>query len=342
MFLSNFYAIGISNLLIIIYILVLNYENKQGLKNFVIKEMFIIFNIYFLINIPILIKQLNRTFFLMRNIQNNIMYEDHITGLIGASGTHELTFYWILLVLINLYKYYVSGKRTILFLSITEVIFMILISSQNDNTAFFVLFFAIILQFIFIIMISSKIKLSNVIKLLVILLCIFTITTFLYKNNSTVYDFVNRRVFVKMEQYGIKESSSSKGEKDEERVALFKVALEQGNGYGLGKGIGSIKAYGDPSLPEHFGMSEISFRTYEGGIIYLLSLILLFTHFLNRIFITKANLKSLMSFIIIGINITFLSIYTTIFKKPFFALSIGLIIFIFKQQYTNKQYRIKP
>ena len=337
-FISNFYILGLANLIIIIYILILNYENENGLRNFVLKEIFIIFNSYFIINIPIIIKQLNRTYFLMRNIENNPMYEDHITGLIGASGTHELTFYWSLLILINIYKYFKSRKKSILLMSFIEVIFMINISAQNDNTAFFIIFFVIILQYLFITTFRNKVKIINIIKLLLVLTCILSIAQYFYNNNPIVYDFINRRVVVKMEQYGILESSNSSAARDEERIALFKVALEQGDGYGFGKGIGSIISYGDPSLPKHFGMSEISFRTYEGGLIYLLSIILILTHFLNRIFIKKGRLSCIMSFILIGVNITFMCIYTNIYRKPFFALSLGLIIFIYKQQNNDEKY----
>ncbi|MBM7869847.1 hypothetical protein JOC70_001317 [Clostridium pascui] len=83
----------------------------------------------------------------MRYVQYNPMYKAHITELIGASGTHELTFYWILLALTNLYKHLKSKRIYILILAGMQIIFMFIISIQNDNTAFFVLFPIIIVQY---------------------------------------------------------------------------------------------------------------------------------------------------------------------------------------------------
>ncbi|WP_139376210.1 hypothetical protein, partial [Clostridium chromiireducens] len=140
LFISNFYSQGMANLSVVIYILMLANENRGGLKNFILKDLFIILNTYFIINIPILIKQLDYTYFLMRNVQSNSMYEDHVTGLIGTSGTHELTFYWIVLTIVNLYKYSQKKNKKILILTCAYVVFMFIISSQNDNTAYFILF----------------------------------------------------------------------------------------------------------------------------------------------------------------------------------------------------------
>ena len=142
----NLYTQGIADFFVIAYILILVYENREGLGRFIRNDLFYIFNIYFLINIPILLKQIGNTFFLMRNFEENPFYQDHITGLIGANGTHELTFYWIMLILINMYRYSVKKEKALLVVNVIYVIFMIIISSQNDNTAFFIIFPLIISQ----------------------------------------------------------------------------------------------------------------------------------------------------------------------------------------------------
>lgn len=340
LFISNFYSQGIANLIIIIYILILNYENKQGLKNFILNDLFRILNSYFIINIPIIIKQLDRTYFLMRYIESNPMYEDHITGLIGASGTHELTFYWSLLVIINLYKQSQTKSKIIPILTGMQVIFMFIISSQNDNTAFFIFFPIIIIQYFFKDIFNNKNIFKKMLKFTIVVMVVIIVGKYIYETNYNVNKFINTRVVSKIEQYSgiIIDSNMSTGS-DEERIALFKVALEIGNGYGLGSGIGSIQSYGDPSLPRHFGMSEISFRTYEGGIIYLIILILIFTQFLNRIFITRRRVSSIISFIIIGANIIVMSMYTLVFRQAFYPLSLALMIFIFSQHY-NESYTI--
>lgn len=335
LFIHNFYRYGIANLIVIVYILMLNYENIEGLKRFILKDLFKILNIYFIINIPIIIKQLDGTYFLMRHIENNPMYEDHITGLIGASGTHFLTFYWILLTLVNLYKQSQVKNKLITVLTFMEFIFMIIVSSQNDNTAFFVFFPIIMVQYLIKDILNNRNKTTKVFKFILVFLFITITIGYIYETNYHVNKFVNNRVLLKLEQYGIIEGNNISKGNDEERIALFKVALEVGNGYGLGRGIGSVQTYGDPSLPSHFGMSDISIKTYEGGLVYLLSLILIFTQYLSRIFIVKKRLFKVVSFIIVGVNITIMAIYTGIFRQGFFSLSLGLIMVIFNQHYNK-------
>lgn len=337
LFIRNFYTQGISNLIVIFYILILSCDNNQFLKNFILKDLFIILNCYFILNVSILIKQLDYTYFLMRNIENNPMYEDHITGLIGSSGTHQLTFYWIVLVIINLYRYSQTKKKRILLLTALYVMFMFIISSQNDNTAFFILFPIIIGQYFIKYVFNKKKIIFNILKASLSILVILFMSMYIYINNENINEFVNTRVVEKFEQLGLSNGNNTSSDIDEERIALYKVALEIGNGYKLGCGIGSIETYGDPSLPKHFGMSEISLRTYEGGIIYLAMLILIFSYFLNRIFTLKMKKNKIISFIIISINITFMSIYTMIFREPFYSFALSLLIFIFSYHYNEEQ-----
>ncbi|WP_196001871.1 hypothetical protein [Clostridium sp. 1001271B_151109_B4] len=332
---NNLYSEGIVNLIAIIYILVLRYENPKGLKNYILNEVFYILNIYFIVNIPIIIKQLEGTYFFMRLTQFNPMYEDHITGLIGASGTHELTFYWIILVLINFYKFSQNRKKMIIVITTLYIIFMFIISSQNDNTAFFIIFPLIMVQYCLKFVLDKKYIIKNLIKSLFIILIIIGVSVFIYNSNEDVNIFVNTRVLSKLEQFGIKDRNVTNQGSDEERIALFKVALEKGDGYKIGKGIGSIQTYGEPTLPKHFGMSEISLRTYEGGLVYLIILILIFSHFLYRIY-RPINKDKLIVYIAITLDITFFAIYTLIFRQVFFSFALALIVFIFSLNYKEE------
>ena len=246
-FLKNFYLYGLSNLIVILYIMILSYRNKGALKNFILKEMFIIFNAYFIINIPIIIKQLEGTYFLMRNVEGNPMYEDHITGLIGASGTHQLTFFWIILIIINLYSYFTLNRKFGLVSSIIYIPFMIIVSSQNDNTAFFLLFPFIVGQYLLYRFIFNKnISFFSIVKIIFLTMSILFLFTAVYKNNDNVKNFVDGKVTRKLVQYGVIDGVvDEKYGNDEERIFLDKYALEYGNGYKLGNGIGSIELYGD-------------------------------------------------------------------------------------------------
>lgn len=338
---SNGFAQGIANLSVIIFIFILSERYRDGLKNFALRDIFTIFNIYFLFNVPIIYKQLDYTYFLMRGIGNNPMYEDHITGLIGQSGTHQLTFYWILLTIINLYKYATSKKKYILVIIISEIVFMIMVSSRNDNTAFFLIFPIIVGQYLALNLFKKEkniLKLvKNIFKALIIGCFVFVGVKYLYTVNEDVNEFVNNRVLEKLEQFSIvnKGNRQTDTSEDEERIYLFKVALEDGKGYKMGHGIGSIESYGDISMPVHFGMSEISLRVYEGGIIYLAILILIFSHFLNRIVASSNKFGFFANFAIICGNITFMTIYTTIFREPFYSFALSFIFFIFSERYID-------
>lgn len=333
MFLDNFYKYGISNIIVIIYIIYISYNNIIGLQSFILNELYLILNGYFILNIPIIIKQLNYTYFMMRNVGSNIMYEDHITGLIGSSGTHRLTFLWILIVIINIYKISVSKKKSLTILTVFYVFFMFFISSKNENTAFWILFPAIVMQFLFSIsFINANDKTIKVLKYLISIFIVGLFIVIIYNSSNNIKSFIdvevieNLRIVEKLEQYGIIKGNAQYQEVHEERIMLFKYALENGNGYKLGKGIGSILTYGDPSLPKHFGMSEISLRTYEGGLIYLLSLILVFTYAISKIFEIICCKKNNILFIVIAINITIMAIYTAIFRVMWYSLTLSIIM----------------
>ncbi|MPQ43535.1 hypothetical protein [Clostridium tarantellae] len=339
-FLNNFYTNGLANIFIIIYFAILNIENKEALKKFILNDLFIILNSYFLINIPIIMKQLGGTHFLMRFYSNNPMYKDHITGLIGSSGTHELTFFWIALIIINIYRFALNKNKGLLIFIIVEILFMFVISSKNDNTAFFLIFPFLIAQYLFkYVLYASKKELKNI--FIIVLICFISLFA-LYNFNKDIRNFMDTRVAEKLEQYGLKKIpekkiKQNKKPKEEERLMLYKMALEKGNGYGFGKGIGSILSYGEKRLHKHFGMSEISFRVYEGGIIYFLALILVFTQMLNKLLDLK-KLKFL-GFIVIAIDLTLLAVYTMVFRYSLYAIMLSLIVCVTGYNYNNENSR---
>ena len=102
---------------------------------------------------------------------------------------------------------------------------------------------------------------------------------------------------------------------------MFNYALENGDGYTIGKGIGSISDYGDSKLPPHFGMSNISSLVYQGGVIYLILIITVF----YTIYYRMSKNKNFKYGILIYIFLIFLSYYTQPFTESYLTFFVGLI-----------------
>lgn len=323
------YAFG--NIFIIIYFAYIINNKTKSLEKFIVKYLSIVLNLYFFINVPIIIKQIDGNGFMMRFTQYNPFYTDHITGMIGESGTHRLTFYWIVLTLLNIYIYQKYKNKTMFWIIISQVVFMIIISSYNDNTAFYYVFPIIISQFF--IKELFQVKIKTIGKGIILVIITIMISTYLINHNEQLNKFYNSRIVEKYQQYLSKDEYKD----DEERIALFKYALKYGNGYKFGSGIGSISYYGDEQLPKHFGMSEISSKVYEGGIIYLATIIIVYAYCTKAIFniSDKSRMRNFILFILISMNYLFLAMYTQLFGKSEIIGMIGIIACIFRFKYEN-------
>ena len=313
---GNFFSYGIlfgvGNLLIIKFFIQLFQSNRRYMKEVFIVKLRKVFNGYFWINSIVMYKQLNGTYFLMRHYQNNPMYEDHITGFIGASGTHRLTLFWIALIVFNINYYLDSKRKTTLLTVIIQLIYMIIMSAYNDNTIFYVLMPLILVE-VYGIRLVKKIGIKKL--FLVVVATIIFINTFNYLKtvNVEVDSFLSTRVSEKICQLA---NSEDENIDDEERIELLKYSLKYGNGYKFGVGIGSV-SYSDSRLSRHFGMSEISIKTYEGGLIYLFELILLYSTYMHMLICRRNSIRSkIILFIIVFFNILMMASYTQIFRIP--------------------------
>lgn len=329
-FYENLIVYGIGNITIMAFFL--NFMLKKDIKLIqkILEKFIFIINFYFIINVPIMLLQLNNTYFMMRYHESNRMYEDHITGLIGASGTHRLTFFWITLIIANMYYYSKKNNKILLIYMIAQVFFMAVMSSYSDNTAFFIMFPLIIIQSIFITMRRFNIKV--LLKYTSFVILITYIGMPLLMSNEQVKYFYETRVLEKIYQYTGQSNKHSSNIKDnEERIELYQYALEHGDGYELGKGIGSV-TYGDYRMPAHFGMSEISIKAYEGGIIYLILLISMYAYYSYKIITSNNNISykgKLFVFFIVTMNLVLFSIYTQIFMCSeliiFWTISLSIL-----------------
>ena len=158
------------------------------------------------------------------------------------------------------------------------------ISAFNDNRMYYVLlaFFIapIILKYL---KTEGKIKWTKIIKAIVVIAIIGVMLFLMYFFSNGIREFVDNEIYEKNIQKTIDRVTNSRTNSNgvrEERIELTLYALNKGNGYGFGKGIGSILLYGDPNLPKHFGLCETSLRIYTGGLIYLILIIFMYYIFI--------------------------------------------------------------
>ena len=285
-------------------------------------------NIYFFINIPILIIQAQGTGFLMRGLESstNQFYPDHISGLLGIDGTHKLTILTIATVIGNIYLWTKNSQKRYLIFMIIEIVFSMYISIYNDNKALYLLLPIMLLPIIFKLLIQAN-KNKKIVKIIIAFLLFGLIIFEIYQTNETIKSEIDSIIASVFE----KDDNGNSNASNQERIQLFVYALNYGNGYGIGMGIGSIKLQGDVRLPTHFGISDLSSRTYEGGIIYVLLWTLIFSIILyNSICVDENNL---LIFFLIFMAILIFIVYeqiTTTWNQTFL---LGLMFMMYKNFY---------
>lgn len=340
---ENFIVYGVGNIIILVFFADFINSKSIEMSEKILKKIITIANLYFFINIPIILLQLNNTYFMMRYHEENTMYSDHITGLIGANGTHKLTFFWVLLIVGNIYNYNKTKNKYLLAYIIAQICFMAVISSYNDNAAFFIIFPIIVSQ-ILLLTKNNSINILKIYKNIFWGILVIIISICIVSSNENLQEFYNARVLTKINQYTNQIFNNDNNiKKEEERISLYKYALENGNGYKIGKGIGSI-TYGDDRMPRHFGMSEISIKVYEGGLVYIILLIILYTYYSYKVVIDgkKTNYKrKVIVFITLLMDFTLFSTYTQIYRTSELIIFWAMTLCILRMMIRDKQFKYK-
>lgn len=308
-------------------------SKDDNLKKTILKTTFTIGNIYMVINSIIMIKQLNYSYYMMRNFEGNTFYADHITGLLGASGTHRLCLFYLVIIFVNFYFLKSENKfQKILayIMLIFTLAFSLYFSTLNDNRAYYFLLMIFLVPIIYKSLIEMYYSKKKLFKIVLGALIIGLITFATYNYNSTFKEFIDVEIIEKVYARTNRNMKSSTS-KSEERIELLNYALENGNGYSIGKGIGAVQIISDPSMPRHFGISEITSRVYNGGLIYFFLLLYLFYVLICSM--TGITRKSLKVFIFFSLLI--LAAYQQIFSICEETFLIGilycLIGYIFKE-----------
>jgi hypothetical protein len=252
---------------------------------------------------------------------DNNYYQDQITGLIGMSGTHILSLFYTTVILLNYMCVLKEGKnkKSVGWL-VFNLLSSIIIALFNDNKSYYILLVMAIILIIAIKIINKEMNKKRIITIVLSLLTMIGIL-FLIQISNLNTDSNNRITYYINSITNIGAS---------ERTKLFNYALDKGNGYGIGNGIGSIQDYGDPNLPKHFGINNLSSLTYQGGITYLFLVIIGFF----IVYYKMSKIKNYKYGFLIFAFLILLCYYTQPFSESYLTFFISLIFMCIGEIYT--------
>ena len=323
-FLRNWYRTFKSILLIIYFTSLLN-SKRDLLISFLTKNLKL-FNVYALINIPILLSQRTHDFsttsfeaLLGRVSYRNSLYysKDMMSGLFGLYGTPRLAVFISFLLFLNYIanRYIVKKRKTFDIYNCLLLAFYLWMATQNDNKGFFIM----IALFLFVLYISLHVsKLQNKLdrystekvvnlsfRIIVFLILITVFFLFAY-NFSALFKGTIDEIMLKIHDavnvpdYLHYNSIVGGGE----RFAMILFALSRPDTAIVGYGLGNY-LYTSGNLGfRHFGQADVGTFICLGGSLYIILMYLL---------IYKTFKKSLRSSLIppIMLGVFFiLSVYT--------------------------------
>lgn len=291
---------------------------RQLIKKFLLKNIFL-FNLYYIINIPIIILELNGMVWLAGMHPSNVSYtliEDMGSGLLGYYGTPILGLFFAFMTVYNLYysNHIKNKKNRKIFNIYNSVMFtcMIWLSTQNDNKG------AIFIAFVFIGVYTFFTNSSYYNKKLISRLtdiskyfigvvsggCLLFLIISKIPSLNSVFVALVARVQEGI-NLGIKATGSA--ERIGSLVFILTDVSHKCFGYGIGNfGWRQPNAFGF----YNFGQSDLSVLIILGGIVFLF--LLLMTLFLVLLFSSKKIFLS----VILVLFFVILNIYTQVITEP--------------------------
>ncbi len=299
-------------------------EDNLVFEEFINKKI-VLLNVFWILNIISLFLQEMGTGFLIKQswIESNPYLIDHWCGLFGNSGTHVLAIFSIFIFWVDLYylRLPVCKNRRLIraYLFITTSL-MFLLSITNDNKSLFILFFIFLIYYI---LCKIFVKKNNIVikfvKILSYTLLIFIVLSLLIKIpavNNLYYNLsktINSLISFNSNAYG-----------SSERLLIFVNSLQNGFGWGFGKGFGAWSLDSPNYLGfTHFGISSIGTIVTLCGIWFYSILVLFWASVFSSIRISK-NRKLIINLLNIIILVV-MSIYTTIFTDSYLIIWCSLL-----------------
>ena len=252
-------------------------------RNFItrfFKKKKYVFNIYMVINIPVLVLQLGgHTELSGKHPESltNAFSADLVSGLFGYNGTGLLTMYFCFLMLYNFVQYkckYIKKKRIFVLYNFLLFVFISFVASNSDNKALFVLVPLFLISYLIVFRMNLY---KNTLQRMKVLLryifkgiCVFTLFVVGLQPVIGTLDLI--RDIVDKLQEGLTNANVAYG--SAERLGTIVFALNNPDIRWKGAGIARHawqESYGLGFA--HFGISDFGSFLCLGGIVFVLSLI---------------------------------------------------------------------
>ncbi len=321
---------------LIVHISVLLFARAPGIHFFRrMKQSFLLFNIWGIMNMIVLTIQIYVKGFMMPSswLSMNRYYEDLCSGLYGFNGTHRLGIYMTFLFIYNqYYGEFETGKKDRIKIYLYNVLLLgwhFILSTQNDNMTIYMLTAIFFAAYLFLDMYwrngSLKGKVMKWLKyalivgvVIVSVLCI-----------PVVRNFVLGKVMDRIYKFGAITSTTAHG--STERLGILLYSFENGFGYKLGKGIGYF-SFGGGDLGTnadlgflHFGISSMSSMIYLLGLWFYLFLVFWISKIYQRLTRESADLF----FPVILLIMLFITFYTTNLTSITMSVCLMLLFSVF-------------
>lgn len=314
---SNMRTITTTTILLVYLSFMCRYR-RDFITKFFKKKKFL-FNVYMVLNVPILMLQLNgHTELSGRHPESltNTFSADLVSGLFGYNGTGLLTMYFCFLMLYNFVQYkceYIKQKQVFVLYNILLVGFVSFVAANSDNKALFVLapLFLIVYLIVFKMNFYRNIlqKIRSLFRYIIKGFCVFAIFIFGLQPAIGTLDLISD--IIEKTQSGLINANAAYG--SAERLGIIVYALNNPSIRWYGSGIAKHEwqeLYGLGFA--HFGISDFGSFLCLGGILFILLLICFLLAVYRTVFKDK----------IAGYTFFVLTIVVLIYTQPMTVVSL--------------------
>lgn len=324
----------VKSVVFIVYLSFLAYKKRDFCTEF-LRKNFWLFNIYMLINIPVLLLQLNghyslAAFYDMGPIS---LYfpQDLMSGLLGRYGTPCLAFYAVFIALYNyIYGRFWINKRYKKIFTIYNVfllVFNLAMSTQNDNKGHYIVFAFMVIQMYLYLQEAQIIKrfgalknaIFKIIAQMILIGVIVSLLVFvLYKISPEFRENIADLLLRKINE-GLSQGKDVHG--GGERLGMIVFMISTPSKLLLGHGLGNYSPTAYSLGFPHFGLADFGTYLCLGGIVYMFILFLIVYKSFGQNIRTNLNIIALITIIVF-------SIYTQIFSNTSTTICMMFIYWV--------------